>query len=91
MDAEEELVNVRLLSISPPEALRPHFQEGYVAATLDVTDDYDEKPELYFNRRLIIKFEIPTAASFWVKALVRYPKNSSFLMATIKFYTRFAD
>ena len=65
MDAEDELVNVRLLSISPPEALRPHFQEGYVTATLDVTNDYDEKNELDFNRRLIMKFQIPVARSFW--------------------------
>ena len=65
LDAEEEMVNIRLLNISPPEALRPHFQEGYVAATIDVTDNYDDKTELDFNRRLIIKFEIPTNNSFW--------------------------
>jgi hypothetical protein len=32
--------NVRLLSICPPDALRPCFQEGYLAGTGEVTTDY---------------------------------------------------
>ena len=78
LDAEEELVNVRLLSISPPEALRPHFQEGYVAATLDVTDDYNDKTELDFNRRLIIKFEIPMKDTFWGEGFGPIPAEQLF-------------
>lgn len=78
MDAEEELVNVRLLSICPPEALRPHFQEGYVAATLDLTDDYDDKSELDFNRRLIIKFQIPMKKSFWGEDFGPVPEDHLF-------------
>jgi hypothetical protein len=31
--SEEELVIVRLLSVCPSEALRPHFQEGYLVGT----------------------------------------------------------
>ena len=29
--SEHDIVNVRLLSICPPQALRPYFQEGYLA------------------------------------------------------------
>lgn len=78
LDAEEEMVNVRLLSISPPEALRPHFQEGYVAATIDVKDDYIDKTELDFNRRLIVKFEIPMSSSFWGKGFGPIPFDQLF-------------
>jgi hypothetical protein len=70
-NSEHDLVVVRLLSICPPTALRPYFQEGYLAATADVTADYEDKSELDFNRRLIAQFEIPTGASFWGAGLKR--------------------
>jgi len=65
INSEHDLVNVRLLSISPPLALRPYFQEGYLAGTADVTTDFDSKTELDFRNRLIAKFAIPRAKSFW--------------------------
>lgn len=78
MDAEEDLVNVRLLSICPPEALRPHFQEALVAGTLDITSRYDDKSELDFSRRLVMKFEIPTNTSFWTEGFGPIPRNLLF-------------
>jgi hypothetical protein len=65
INSEHDIVNVRLLSICPPAALRPYFQEGYVAGTADVTTEFDSKTELDFRNRLIAKFEIPRAQSFW--------------------------
>ena len=65
MNSEEDIVNVRLLSICPPAALRPHFQEGYVVGTLDTTTEYDVKSDLDFSRRLVRKFCIPNRDSFW--------------------------
>lgn len=59
VNSEQDLVNVRLLSICPPDALRPYFQEGYLAGTDEVTTDYESKDELDFTRRLIAKFQIP--------------------------------
>lgn len=56
VNSEHDIVNVRLLSICPPDALRPYFQEGYLVGTNDITVDYDYKGELDFNRRLIAKF-----------------------------------
>lgn len=81
VNSEHDLVNVRLLSICPPDALRPYFQEGYLAGTDEVTTDYLSKSELDFNNRLIAKFQISKKPGFWgqgfdpipVEAL--YPKN----------------
>lgn len=55
---EEELLNVRLLSACPAEALRPHFQEGYLLGTFPPRVKR-KQPLLDFGRRLIAKFEIP--------------------------------
>ena len=77
-NSEQDLVIVRLLSICPPEALRPYFQEGYLAGTLDITDSYANKSELDFKNRLVAKFSIPTAASFWGSGFSRIPKNLLF-------------
>ncbi len=76
LNSEHDLVNVRLLSICPPEALRPHFQEGYLAGTDEITDNYDRKTELDFNNRLIVKFEIPTKATFWGRGFHQIPESS---------------
>ena len=65
INTEQETVNVRLLSICPPDALRPYFQEGYLAGTEEVTDNYDSKSELDFNRRLLAKYRVPRSKSFW--------------------------
>ncbi|MCE5192280.1 MAG: FRG domain-containing protein [Actinomycetia bacterium] len=65
VNSEHDLVNIRLLSICPPEALRPYFQEGYLAGTDEVTTDYDTKPELDFNNRLIAKFRLVGGSKFW--------------------------
>jgi hypothetical protein len=82
-NSEHDLVVVRLLSICPPAALRPYFQEGYLAGTADVTTDYEDKSELDFNRRLVAQFEIPAGSSFWGAGLSRvgddelYPPEDS--------------
>jgi hypothetical protein len=84
INSEHDIVNIRLLSISPPSALRPFFQEGYLIGTTDVTYDYDDKTELDFKRRLVAKISIPNTLSFWGKnnrpidkSLI-YPKNDDF-------------
>lgn len=75
VNSEHDLVNVRLLSICPPDALRPYFQEGYLAGTEDITTDYDPKTELDFKNRLIAKFRIPSGASFWGRGFSRIPRS----------------
>jgi len=84
-NSEHDLINIRLLSICPPLALRPYYQEGYVVATDDIENEYDDKTELDFNRRLIAKFKIPNRNSFWGKDFspipdaALYPKNDTIL------------
>jgi hypothetical protein len=64
-NSEHDIINVRLLSICPPQALRPFFQEGYLIGTDDVTTNFDSKTDLDFNNRLIAKFAIPNNSEFW--------------------------
>ncbi len=76
INSEHDIVNVRLLSICPPAALRPYFQEGYVAGTADITVDFDPKTELDFRNRLIAKFAIPRAETFWGTGFHQIPEAS---------------
>ncbi len=76
INSEHDLATIRLLSICPPEALRPYFQEGYLSATEEITTNYDSKDELDFNRRLIAKIEISNARDFWEDGLSILPRDS---------------
>lgn len=63
-NSEEDITNIRLLSICPPDALRPYFQEGYLAGTEFVLDQYENKGELDFANRLVAAYKIPKIG-FW--------------------------
>lgn len=76
INSEHDLVNIRLLSITPPSALRPYFQEGFLVGTEDITNEYVEKGELNLNQRLIAKFEIPNTKRFWNGGFDKIPKNA---------------
>ena len=78
--SENGIQTIRLLSICPPSALRPHFQEGYLVGeyptiSLQSKEEYD-RGELDFNRRLICKFRIPLEASFWPRGFSRIPQKA---------------
>jgi len=76
INSEHDLVNVRLLSISPPDALRPYFQDGYLAGTTDITTDYFfDKAQLDFRNRLIAKFKIPINEKFWGEDFSKIPEK----------------
>ena len=76
VNSEHDLINIRLLSICPPQALRPYFQEGYLVGTDDITNEYLNKGELDLNNRLIAKFEIPNTERFWGKDFNRIPESA---------------
>ncbi|HEY9054107.1 MAG TPA: FRG domain-containing protein [Rectinemataceae bacterium] len=78
INSEQEIVNVRLLSVCPALAMRPYFQEGFLAGTPDITDNYDDKNELDFNRRLVAKFSIPEDEAFWGEDARRIPEDLLF-------------
>jgi len=79
INSEQEIINIRLLSACPALALRPYFQEGFLVGTADLTDNYDDKNELDFNRRLIAKFAIPNDDRFWEGNLGKIPEELLFL------------
>jgi len=84
VNSEHDIVNVRLLNICPPDALRPYYQEGYLVGTDDITTDFDSKDELDFNNRLIAKFRLKRGKSFWgmgfrqIPETLLYPKKDWF-------------
>jgi hypothetical protein len=67
--AESGLQIVRLSSVCPPEAIRPHIQEGYLLGEYPEMTDYGQKSyypeyEVDFGRRLVAKFRF-NPRSFW--------------------------
>ncbi len=76
INSEHDIVLVRLLSICPPDALRPYFQEGYLSGTEDITNEYESKTELDFKNRLIAKFEIPSGNNFWGSGFYAIPRSA---------------
>ncbi len=73
----EELVNIRLLSISPPQAQRPFFQEGFLLGNFPNyrLDDPARIKQFDPARRIVAKFKIPIDDSFWGKDFKRLPSD----------------
>ncbi len=67
--ADAEIQIIRLASVCPPSAVRPHIQEGYLLGEYPDLASFNQK-ELYksyeidFGRRLIAKFSF-SPATFW--------------------------
>lgn len=76
INSEQDIINIRLLSICPPNALRPYFQEGYLAGTDEITTNFDSKNELDFNNRLVAKFKINNSKVFWGNDFHEIPEAS---------------
>lgn len=67
--AEAGLQILRLSSVCPPKAIRPHLQEGYLLGEYPEMYDFDQKAhykhfEIDFGRRLIAKFAFDPK-KFW--------------------------
>jgi hypothetical protein len=70
--AEAGLQIVRLSSVCPPAAVRPHIQEGYLLGEYPEMKGYDQKQhyahfEIDFGRRLVAKFKF-NPHTFWKKS-----------------------
>lgn len=78
--ADQGLQALRLLSVCPPVAHRPHFQEGYLIGEYpDVdfsTKDRYDKAEFDFARRLICKFVLPPANEPWSNSFPAIPSDA---------------
>jgi hypothetical protein len=78
--SEAGLQIMRLSSACPPDAVRPHFQEGYLLGEYPEMDDYGQNTqysfdEMDFGRRLLAKFRF-NPQRFWT--------NPNFPLATRK-------
>jgi len=67
--AESGLQIIRLSSVCPPSAVRPHIQEGYLLGEYPEMADFQQKAnyahyEIDFGRRLVAKFCF-TPRLFW--------------------------
>lgn len=67
--AEAGLQIVRLSSVCPPKAIRPHLQEGYLLGEYPEMADFAQKQEYFhyeidFGRRLVAKFRF-NPKTFW--------------------------
>ena len=92
--SESGLQIVRLASACPPQAIRPHIQEGFLLAEYPELPEFDQEShydhsEVDFGRRLIAKFRFDPV-SFWDEAAfpkiakdTLYPTNDPFLSLAI--------
>lgn len=71
---DEEILNVRLLGACPSDALRPHFQEGFLVGTFP-SRIKRKHPALDFGGRLVAKIEI-TKQDFWDENFHEIPKDA---------------
>lgn len=67
VNSEHYLTNVRLLSVAPPQALRPYYQEGFLIGEDEFSETYTNKDELDLNNRLVAKFKFKNDNVFWGK------------------------
>lgn len=77
--SEHGIQIIRLLSICPPKALRPYYQEGYLVGEYP-TISYKGKLQYYrqevdFAQRLICKFKITGNGAFWDKDFPAIPNS----------------
>lgn len=71
---ESELMNIRLLSICPPEAQRPYFQEGFLVGTFPARR-LRKQPSLDVGVRLIAKFRL-LRTRFWDNNFHAIPREA---------------
>lgn len=64
VSVDNGLIMLRLASVCPQAARRPHFQSGYAVGSFP-TKDVGYKPPKDFAHRLIAKLRITTTPSFW--------------------------
>ncbi len=73
--AHEGIVMVKLQAACPPQAKRPHYQQGFLVGSIPS----DAKPHSYHLRNLVLrlvgKFRIRKSSSFWTAGYSCLPKD----------------
>jgi hypothetical protein len=80
--SEHGIQIIRLLSICPAAALRPHYQEGYLVGEFPTISFrqkmlYDRR-ELDIANRLVCKFRLANYNRFWHSGFTEIPKEALF-------------
>jgi hypothetical protein len=71
---DQDMVLVKLQNVCPPEALRPHYQEGYLASNYPFNQQRLKGDNL--ARRLIGKYYLDDSkGKFWDKDFLRFSKE----------------
>jgi len=73
--SEQQMLNLRLLSICPPEALRPYFQDGYLVGSFPHREHSGYTGKLDFGHRLLAKFRLPKVG-FWGRSYHAIPDDA---------------
>lgn len=73
---ESEIINIRLLSICPPEAQRPYFQEGFLVGSFP-SKRLRRHPSLDVGARIIAKFNLHRKR-FWDNNFHAIPHEALF-------------
>ncbi|MDX2277930.1 MAG: hypothetical protein NW218_00015 [Saprospiraceae bacterium] len=76
-NSHEEIINLRLVSICPPQAQRPFFQEGYLAGQFPnyKLDAPKRSPQFDLSRRVIAKFCFDINQDFWGSGFMNIPED----------------
>lgn len=76
INVDEKLINIRLNCFCPPEARRPHYQDGILVGTYPFDyDNTERKKEYDIASRLIKKFRIKNSKEFWDKDFKAIPES----------------
>ena len=82
INSEHDIVNVRLLSICPPAALRPYFQKAILPERPMLHRILTFKTELDIRNWLVAKFAIPRAKVFGVRGSIKSQRTRCFREVT---------
>lgn len=74
---EEELLIVKLLSICPPKAVWPYFQDGYLVGTFPTVEPLQSTFGMDIACRLVAKYRIPREG-FWKKEFPEISQRALF-------------
>ena len=74
---EQELFNIKLNSICPPDALRPYYQNGYLIGNFPDYPVKFSKSSHDFSKRLVAKFKL-NRDKFWDESFRQIPNSALF-------------
>ena len=74
-NSEHNITNIRLISIAPPIALRPYFQEGFLIGEDEFDENETKNTSFDLNRRLVAKFRFKNTVDFWGNSEMKLPKE----------------